>query len=150
MTKFLVLMLVFGSIAGFGQVIIPTEPTEKSAEMQVESEDKAVLFPRLNSSEINAISNPAHGLLIYSTSQQSFVYNIGNEGSPQWQVLDNLILNTTAEIEAIPTPTSGDIRYNTTTKSIFYYNGLTKVWEIQTKLDPAFLVLNQIKNLWQL
>jgi len=132
MYRYKILILVFVvCIAQFcrAQVVIPDEPTDPSAEMQVDSDDKAVLFPRLSTVQINSIVNPAHGLLAFNTTLNGYVYNIGTEAVPKWQVLDKLIINTTAEIAAIPTPTAGDIRYNSDTKSVYFYNGMLKVWK---------------------
>lgn len=148
MKKLLVLLIALANFLAHAQVIIPSEPTEKSAELQIDSKNKAVLFPRLSSTEIAAIANPAHGLLVYNLTKQAFVFNIGTEASPSWQVLDDLILNTTLEIQAIPTPSAGDVRYNTTTKSVYYYNGVSKVWE-EICEDPqcqAFIVTNSVNS----
>jgi len=132
----------------YAQSIELGQSTEPTAEMDVQSTDKAVLFPRHTAAQINTISNPAHGLLIFNTTLNSFVYNIGTEATPQWQQIDKLISNTTAEIAAIPTPTAGDIRYNSNTKTIFYYNGNSKLWE-EICEDPqcqTLLVSNTVDN----
>lgn len=151
MCKYNILVSVFlWSIAhcSIAQVVVPADPADPSAELQIDSNDKAVLFPRLTTVQINAIVNPAHGLLVFNTTLNAFVYNIGTEAVPQWQELDKFIINTNAEIAAIPTPTSGDIRYNSDTKTIYFYNGLSKRWE-EICEDPqceAFLVSNTINS----
>jgi hypothetical protein len=53
---------------------IGTLTPDSSAKLEVSANNKGFLTPRMTSSERNAISNPAEGLLVYDTSTSSFWY----------------------------------------------------------------------------
>lgn len=148
MRFFVLSFFVIFVLEASAQSIYFGQSSETTAEIDVQSSDKAVLFPRYTTAQINAISNPAHGLLVFNTILNSFVYNIGTEIAPQWQQMQKLVINSSAEIAAIPYPTAGDVRYNSDTKSIFYYDGISKVWE-EICEDPqcqTFIVGNTVDS----
>ena len=60
-----------------------THTADASAVLDVYSNSLGMLVPRLSSSP----SNPANGLLYYSTSSNSFFYNAGSSTSPSWTEL---------------------------------------------------------------
>ena len=64
-----VFMLLFSSSLLFSQVAINTDGSDahNSAMLDVKSSNKGFLPPRMTHAEINAISNPADGLIIYCT-----------------------------------------------------------------------------------
>lgn len=51
---------------------------DPSAMLDVKSTDKGLLVPRMTQSEIEAISNPADGLLVYNTDNKYFYYYDGS------------------------------------------------------------------------
>src|SRR5689334_16635616 len=64
---------------------IGTATPDPSSKLDVTATDKGILVPRMTLSQRNAISNPAKGLLVYQTDQDSgFYYNAGNALSPNW------------------------------------------------------------------
>lgn len=68
--------------SGFGQILISSNPSDtlnKSAQLEVKSNDKGFLPPVMSSSARRGIFNPAQGLMVYdSTKQKMFVFtNVG-------------------------------------------------------------------------
>jgi len=45
---------------------------------------RGLLIPRITTAQMNGISNPATGLLIYNTDDNKFYYNAGTPGTPNW------------------------------------------------------------------
>jgi hypothetical protein len=55
-----------------------------SAILDVESTDKGFLAPRMNSTQRDAITNPATGLIIYNTTETCLQVNNGTPAAPTW------------------------------------------------------------------
>lgn len=64
---------------------IGTSTPNASAQLDISSTGKGLLIPRMNSAAINAISNPAKGLMVLDTAKNQLVFNIGTPGIPNWQ-----------------------------------------------------------------
>ncbi|MEI2738101.1 MAG: hypothetical protein V9F01_04900 [Chitinophagaceae bacterium] len=69
-----------------GQSIgINTLTPDASAQLDIVSNSKGFLVPRMTELERNAIATPATGLLIFQTDiQPGFYYNAGTPGTPVW------------------------------------------------------------------
>lgn len=79
------IMLLCGSYYySTAQVGIGTTTPDASSILDVESSDKGVLIPRLNTTQINAIANPANGLMVYNTDMDEFQFNYGTTAIPNW------------------------------------------------------------------
>ena len=52
---------------------------EESAALNIEAEDKGILVPRLTTVQMEAISNPATGLIVYNTDEVAFMYWTGSD-----------------------------------------------------------------------
>jgi hypothetical protein len=63
---------------------VGTNTPDPSAVLDVTANDKGVLVPRLSTIQINAIPNPATGLLVYDTNIDCFFFNSGTPGAPIW------------------------------------------------------------------
>ncbi|MCF7561097.1 hypothetical protein L3X39_10660 [Sabulilitoribacter multivorans] len=91
---------------GFTQVGIGTTNPDPSSILHVESTDKGVLIPRLTTLQIAAITNPAHGLMVFNTDTDEFVFNIGTTLSPIWNEISETAsvkysnLDTTSNLNA--------------------------------------------------
>ena len=74
----LAIMLTVGSL--FAQVAVNTDGSEPdaSAMLDVQSTEKGMLVPRMNTTQRTGIANPASGLLVYDTDTYSFWYHFGN------------------------------------------------------------------------
>ena len=57
-----------------GKVLIGTVTPEESSILQINSTEKGLLIPRMQTSEKEAITSPANGLLVFDTNLQAFSY----------------------------------------------------------------------------
>jgi len=65
-------------------------PADTSAILDLTSQQKGLLIPRMSFAERNAIAQPASGLLVYQHNGTSgFYYNAGTAATPQWVYLLN-------------------------------------------------------------
>ena len=67
------------------QVGINTENPDQSSVLDVAGDSKGVLIPRV--SEVNLITSPAKGLLVYDTKKECLSQNIGDASEPNWVCL---------------------------------------------------------------
>jgi len=63
---------------------IGTPVPDNSALLELNSQSKGLLVPRMTQAERDAILQPSSGLLIFNTSTASFQYNFGSKGAPSW------------------------------------------------------------------
>lgn len=90
------------------QTVIGGISPDVSAILDVQSNSKGVLFPRLTSSERNGIISPATGLMIFNTTTSCLEINLGGTNSPLWQ---NIICKpaTVASVTVSSTPMTGSL-----------------------------------------
>ncbi|NPA33681.1 MAG: hypothetical protein GXO48_01975 [Chlorobi bacterium] len=83
-------------IVGIGALITPfimtgqevgigTTSPHPSAQLEISSTDKGILFPRLTTIQRDNIPNPAHGLLIFNTD--NFCIEVYNATTGQWEIV---------------------------------------------------------------
>jgi len=74
-TLTLVIFLVY-SFSVFAQIAINSDGStpDNSSMLDVKSNDKGMLIPRMSTSEMNNISNPATGLMIYNITENVFYF----------------------------------------------------------------------------
>jgi hypothetical protein len=76
MKQFLILLLMIGTfyVRSSAQVSINTDNSapDNSAMLDVKSNTKGILIPRMTQTEILAISNPSNGLLVFCTTDNKF------------------------------------------------------------------------------
>jgi len=77
-----VLLFVFQLNA---QVGIGTTSPEASSVLDITSSTKGVLFPRLTSTQRDAIVLPEKSLLIYNSTTNTYQYNSGTSGAINWK-----------------------------------------------------------------
>jgi len=82
----IVFALVFANVTK-AQVAINTDGTsaDASAMLDVQSNSKGILFPRMTSAERQVISNPALGLIVFDTDATSLYFYTGSA----WEVLSD-------------------------------------------------------------
>jgi hypothetical protein len=86
-TLLFLLALVF-TFSASAQVSVSTDNSlpDNSAMMDIKSNSKGLLIPRMSQSDRNLISQPANGLLIWQTDNTAgYYYNAGTAISPDWQ-----------------------------------------------------------------
>jgi len=95
-TIMILISLAFAMHAG-AQVAISTDNSapDNSAMLDIKSSDKGILIPRMSAAERNTISNPAKGLLVFCTDENSFFVNRGTSSSPDWTSLESWTTNGT-------------------------------------------------------
>src|ERR1035438_709548 len=76
---FLGLFLFFLTLYSYSQVSINTDGSQpdSSSVLDIKSTTKGMLIPRMSSSQRNAISTPATGLLVYDNDSHNFWYYNG-------------------------------------------------------------------------
>ncbi len=82
--KLTLLFLIIANVS-IAQVGINTDNPDPSSMLDILSEDKGILIPRMDSTSRLGITNPATGLLVYDTTLQAFQYYDGTE----WDYLGN-------------------------------------------------------------
>lgn len=71
------------------QVGVGTTTPDASSVFHVESTDKGVLIPRLTTAQINAIVNPANGLMVFNTDTNEFQFNCSTPAIPDWSKISH-------------------------------------------------------------
>lgn len=92
------------STAVLAQVAINTDGSapDNSAMLDVKSESKGVLVPRMTLAQRDAITAPATGLIIYQTDNMpGYYYNGGTSGSPTWEKVGGLTLPYSGDINSV-------------------------------------------------
>lgn len=86
---FLSILLLSANISiAQNNVGIGTIVPDASAILDVSSDNKGVLMPRVTAAQRTAIVNPAKGLLVYqTTAPEGFYYNTGTAANPDWILL---------------------------------------------------------------
>lgn len=72
---------------GNAQIGMGTDAPDSSAALDVYSDAKGLLIPRLSSTEISEISYPAKGLMVYNTNENRIQYNSGTSEAPIWSAM---------------------------------------------------------------
>ncbi|MGB9702427.1 MAG: hypothetical protein ACPL1A_06845, partial [Candidatus Kapaibacteriota bacterium] len=90
---YIILLGIIGglNIPAFSQtenVGIGTTSPDNSALLHLDVSSMAtkrgLLIPKMTAAQRNGISNPANGLIVYVTDDNTFYYNAGTPGSPNW------------------------------------------------------------------
>ena len=81
--------LVQANAQGVG-VNTTATPADASAMLDVSSNHKGLLVPRLSTGERNAVQSPATALLIFNTDLMQFQVNTGTPAKPNWQNIISL------------------------------------------------------------
>src|SRR6188768_1732154 len=76
------------SYCSFSQSVgIGTTAPDASAALDITATNRGLLIPRMNMVSINAIVNPARGLLVYDSVANQLMVNIGAPLTPNWQAI---------------------------------------------------------------
>ncbi|MFW5851659.1 MAG: hypothetical protein ACOCWB_05500, partial [Bacteroidota bacterium] len=102
---------------------INTETIHTTAQLHIEATDKGVLLPMITTAQINAISNPPSGLILFNTDENRYMYNAGTPALPQWQFVGRITISNSSILNSESGAYNGEIRYNTTTNTLWYWTG---------------------------
>ncbi|MGB1294277.1 MAG: hypothetical protein ACPG6V_02270 [Flavobacteriales bacterium] len=97
---FITLVFCFFTLVTYGQIGIGTINPHASAVLDLESTNKGFLPPVMTNTEIDAIDNPALGLIAYSTDENCLTYY---NGSKWMNVCTHLEINTETDYTSSPT-----------------------------------------------
>lgn len=87
---------------------------------------KGVLIPRMTDAQMKAIVSPPTGLLVYNTDHKRFLYNSGTPNITKWVFIGGILIQTIEQLNTMEGYYKGEMRYNSTTDTIWYWNG--SVW----------------------
>ncbi|MFO7868336.1 MAG: hypothetical protein R6U95_03445, partial [Bacteroidales bacterium] len=102
---------------------INTEAIHKTAQLHIEATDKGVLLPTLTNNEINAITNPPTGLIVFNIDEKRYSYNAGTPHTPQWKFIGRVNITNSTALKTETGAYNGEIRYNTSTNTLWYWDG---------------------------
>ncbi len=106
--KFTLLLLAFIIISSYALIAQGVSInndgsySDESAMLDVFSTDKGILIPRMTTSQRNAITNPAKGLLVYDTTEELFYYNSETSNSPVWVPINSGWQASKSRIKILP------------------------------------------------
>jgi N-acetylneuraminic acid mutarotase len=98
-------VIAFGLVCLMGAILaqnvgIGTSTPDPSARLDVSDNQRGILIPRLTTNERNAITTPAHSLLIYNTDCNEYQYYIPGTG---WvSILTNVTAGSSGTLTAFP------------------------------------------------
>jgi hypothetical protein len=87
MNKILLLPLLIGfTLNGRTQNVgIGTTTPNGSAQLDISSTARGILIPRMTSAAITAITSPAKGLMVYDSTKNQLLVNMGSASTPDWE-----------------------------------------------------------------
>ncbi|GGD90178.1 ice-binding family protein [Planktosalinus lacus] len=103
---FLILLLVLSSTGHYSQVGIGTITPDASSILDVSSNSKGLLMPRLSTAQRDAILLPASGLMIYNLTLNDGQINVGTPSVPNWIGIkgqDGPMIDSVTEGESVST-----------------------------------------------
>ena len=82
---FLFVMSIAGNYSFSQSIGIGTTTPDPSAALEIANTAKGLLIPRMNTASINAIVNPARGLIVYDSVVNQLMVNFGTPLAPNWK-----------------------------------------------------------------
>ena len=112
-TSALVFLFCFINISrSLGQIGIGTQNPHTSSVLDVSSNNKGVLIPKLTSTERDSISNPATGLMLYNKTRRCLEVNEGTPVLPDWVCVTVMEFASGVEVSCINNGFDGEFIYN--------------------------------------
>jgi len=77
---------MLASLHSYSQGVgIGTTTPHPSAQLEISNPSKGLLIPRMNTGSLLGIANPAKGLMVYDTTRNELVVNMGTPVLPNWK-----------------------------------------------------------------
>lgn len=137
LTKITILLCLLIGATSTAQVGIGTATPDASSILDVVSESKGILVPRLTEAERDAITTPAESLVIYNITNNTFEVFVAGvwkalsyEDSPNAH-LSNLVY--VYSIDDLPAPVSNEITLDAT--KMYVFSGIVDI-------SPNFITMN--------
>jgi len=70
---------------------IGTTSPNGSAQLDISSGSRGILIPRMTTATVSGIANPAKGLMIYDSTRNQLLVNMGTPDAPDWE---NIVANS--------------------------------------------------------
>ncbi len=86
-TTILIFFLIAYCFAFTQNVGIGTIAPHSSAQLDITNSAKGLLIPRMGTSGVISINNPAKGLLVYDSVKNQLMVNMGSSTAPDWQTI---------------------------------------------------------------
>lgn len=80
-----VLILLYA--VSYAQVGIGTMTPDTSALLELSSNSKGLLIPRMTTASVNSLQHPAKGLMVYDTVKNELMVNMGTDSLPNWKTI---------------------------------------------------------------
>lgn len=103
-------LFFWGNLA-FGQIGIGTTSPASDAELELSSTSQGLLIPRMSTTQMDAISNPAEGLMVFNTNAKAFYYFDGSQWLStlnSYKIYANAGVDVSFDNLSIRIPTSGN------------------------------------------
>jgi trimeric autotransporter adhesin len=85
-------LLLSLAVTGIAQSVgIGTTTPNGSAQLDISSSSRGILIPRMTTDAVSGIANPAKGLMIYDSTRNQLLVNMGTPAAPDWE---NIIANS--------------------------------------------------------
>ena len=130
----LALLIGMAAFTAKAQLVVgTTTPIDASAILQAVSTSKGFLPPLLTNTQMNAITNPATGLVVFNTTLLSLMMNIGTSSSPNWTNGASTLYNADGTLLANRTVwQSGNYLQFTGTGQIYFNSGAVNFSSVTT------------------
>ncbi|TRX16712.1 hypothetical protein [Flavobacterium franklandianum] len=116
------------------QTGIGTKKPDESSVLDIYSNNKGLLIPRMSTKERNLIKNPANALILYNTTLQAIEINIGTKSNPIW-----VLVGDNGGLTAINNLSSGAIFVGNN-------NGIAKEVQVSGEVLLSNLGVTSINN----
>lgn len=141
------LVSLFVGYQAQSQIGIGNSDPDPSSILDVRSNNKGMLAPRMTTAERNAIASPANGLLVYDTSLASFYYyststtgwikvNNDREGRTKYKLIKST--DVLANVLSAERTAGGNTRYLLDTNTFYEINGTVNL-DLPIELNNAYI-----------
>jgi trimeric autotransporter adhesin len=84
-------LMMVGECCLAQNVGIGTTSPDPSAQLDINSGARGILIPRMTTVAVSGIANPAKGLMIYDSTRNQLLVNMGTPAAPDWE---NIVANS--------------------------------------------------------